>query len=272
MIKLIFTAALIFCSSLVYGQFETVKRTIGIEQETVYNQIYANRRYKWANPIDININGRVCRVFVKKLVSAKEYTRAVEEVMALLANQEVNLGIIPNNLPLEFYFTNGESYQPDFRPLYPAVEQYDGIGSHNVLVLTHMSDWSTVCKIITPLSAKKHNSYLKNRLVYAMGRILHEFKQDERYYWSPTALLNNLNQSRVGTNTVSEHVQLGRELNRSAIQSTKAFAAELFVYGVYDDLDSALPSSSYYRSRALKFYFDECNGPMSYALRRYKAK
>jgi hypothetical protein len=278
--KIILSTVLVFCFGLIYGQFEVVKNTIGIEQETVFNDLVFNdnsgEMSLWANHREFSFityqNKRVvCRVFVlkSKFFNVEGYIKAAKDVMERLKGQRVDFSRIPNLI--EFYFNNDSKYKPnEFTPAYPNVEKYDGIKEHHVIALTHMSDWSKVCKIITPVSHKK-KTMLRNRLTYAMGRILHEFSVPAKFYWDPTSNLNR--DALVAHSSDNEFTNISKELNRYATHSPKAFVAELFTYGVEGNLahlEKALPSSVRYKNKVLNFYFNICNGPMCSTLQQYR--
>lgn len=274
--KIILSVALILCCIFVYGQpFETIKSHIGIEQDVVLGKIYG-RGIGWTNK-NINIKGRECRLYLQTPKTSANYIKAIKEVMALLESQEVSFFNVKNNLPFEFYFTNRSSYTPapDFAPLYPSVEQYDGLNEHGVMVLTHNRDWSNAVRIITSIKAdRKSIGYLKTRLIYAIGRVLHEFNADDEYYWAPDSYLNKSGTVYYPKDSFAEAFQnsrhkednFGKSLGRFAMHSKKAYVAELFMYGVYDDLRGALPQEPIYASIAIAQYFNIYKGPGCYSL------
>lgn len=271
--KIILTTIIVFCFGLIYGQYER----LGWEQETVFNKILESQ--VWAKHTEISINGRVCRIFVRFGTSPKEYIKAIEEVFELLNKEDVSFFNISRDIPFEFYFTNNRKirdpgYLPGFVPEYPDVERYDGIREHHVMVLTHMSDWSNVCKIITPLTPDERNkTVLQNRLIYAMGRILHEYNRDYQFYWDPGQVLND--PARKGVGGSIDNPQTGtrfwKELNRFAMHSSKAYVGEFFVYGIYNELKEVLPTNILNFRQAVSFYFN-VGGPESNSIRDFKER
>lgn len=265
--KIILSTVLIFCFGLVYGQPQGVTAIVGPEQETVFNQIWDSQSW---GITEFYFGGRQCRVFVKRLTSPGKYETAIREVLTLLSEQEAELNSIPPGTPLEFYFIANKKFTPKVEPRFPRIENYDGLKEHQVMVLTHMSDWSPVCKIITSLTPSKRG-YLKNRLIYAMGRVIHEYRQDPFYYWDYNSVLNDPAAKGVD-GSIQETQKFGGELNRFATHSTKAFVGELFTYAVLGELRQALPSDDHYAGRALKFYFNDYFGPMCKSLADVKRR
>ena len=260
--KLLLTSLAIFGFVLIYGQSQAVKNAIGIEQETVYNAVSSLVN---PSPAEFRLSdGRVCRIFLSPRSRSVD-PRVVTDVINLMQTAGVELSRIPPGIPLEFYFVNPRKLSYRVSPKFPTVEDYKGLSRHDALVLTHMSDWSLVCKIILPEKIIKNAGYVQNRITYAMGRVVHEM-MDPNAYWDHRSNLNDPAKMKIG-NSIQEGQRFGQGLNRNAMASGKTFVAELFVYAVWDDLANTLPTHYYYRDRALRFYFQDCRGPICNALR-----